>query len=203
MSQVNLLPPELRAREATRRLTGIVIVAGVIALGLIGVFYFFQVMNESRAQDDLAAQQAVNAQLQAQATGLQKYADLQSQLEGKQQLVNTVFVGEISWSGVLADISQIIPADAYLTSMNGSIAATGTEPTTGVSSIIGAMTFGGVSNTTEPLASWLTKLDEVHGWTNAWMSSANEEAAFSRTYTFSSGVDLTTEAATTRGKGGT
>jgi len=55
VSQVNLLPSELRAREATRRLTSVVVIVGVIVLGLVGLFYFFQVMNLSRARDDLAA----------------------------------------------------------------------------------------------------------------------------------------------------
>ena len=34
MTQVNLLPSELRAREATRRLTSVVVIVGVLVLGL-------------------------------------------------------------------------------------------------------------------------------------------------------------------------
>ncbi len=201
MTQVNLLPPELRAREATRRLTGIVIVVGAIVLGLIGVFFFLEVMSLSRAQDHLAQQQAANAQLQAQVNGLQEFAQLQSELEAKKTLVNTVFVAEVSWSGVLADLSLIIPSDAYLTSMNGALTPPGTTPTTGATSLIGNMSFAGVSLQTEPIASWLTKLEGVDGWVNSWMSSAGEQVPFSKTYTFNSGVDLTIAAATPRGRG--
>jgi Tfp pilus assembly protein PilN len=201
MTQVNLLPPELRAREATRRLTSVAIVVGVVVLVLIGLFYFLQVMNLSRAEDDLASQEGVNAQLQAQVNDLQRFQELQSQLQAKQQLVSSVFVDEVSWSGVLVDISNMIPSDAYLTSLTGSVLAP-TTPATGGTALIGNMSFAGVVRETDPLASWLTKLEQVDGWVNAWMTSATENAPFSRIYTFNSGIDLTLDAATTRGRGG-
>jgi Tfp pilus assembly protein PilN len=205
MTQVNLLPSELRAREATRRLTSVVVIVGVLVLGLVGLFYFFQVMNLSRARDDLAAQEGVNSQLQAQVNDLQRFQELQNQLEAKQALVDSVSVSEVSWSTVLVDISQVIPSDAYLTSLTGSIAgATATPtptPTTGGTTLIGNISFTGVVRETDPLATWLTRLEQVDGWENAWMTSATEQAPFSRIYTFNSGVDLSVEATTGQGKG--
>lgn len=200
MTQVNLLPSELRAREATRRLTSVVVIVGVIVLGLVGLFYFFQVINLSRAQDDLAAQEGVNQQLQAQVNDLQRFQELQNQLEVKQALVKSVFVGEVSWSNVLVDISHVIPSDAYLTSLTGLIAAPAT-PTTGGATLIGNISFTGVVKETVPLATWLTRLEQVDGWENAWMTSATENAPFSRIYTFNSGLDISVDAATRRGKG--
>jgi len=201
MTQVNLLPPELRAREATRRLTSVVVIVGVIVLGLVGLFYFFQVMNLSRAQDDLAAQEGVNRQLQAQVNDLQRFQELQNQLEAKQELVNSVFVGEVSWSTVLVDISQVIPSEAYLTSLTGSTSPATAAPTTAGAPLIGNIAFTGVVRETDPLASWLTRLEQVDGWVNAWMTSATEDSPFSRIYTFNSGIDLSLDAATMRGKG--
>jgi Tfp pilus assembly protein PilN len=201
MTQVNLLPSELRAREATRRLTSVVVIVGVLVLGLVGLFYFFQVMNLSRARDDLAAQEGVNRQLQAQVNDLQRFQELQNQLQAKQALVNSVFVGEVSWSNVLVDISRVIPSEAYLTNLTGSTAAETATPTTGGATLIGNISFTGVVRETGPLASWLTRLEQVDGWENAWMTSAAENAPFSRVYTFSSGIDLSLEAATTRGRG--
>jgi len=201
MTQVNLLPPDLRAREATRRLTSVVVIVGVIVLGLVGLFYFFQVMNLSRAQDDLAAQEGVNRQLQAQVNDLQRFQELQNQLEAKQELVNSVFIGEVSWSTVLVDVSQVIPSEAYLTSLTGSTSPATPAPTTTGAPLIGNISFTGVVRETDPLASWLTRLEQVDGWVNAWMTSATEESPFSRIYTFNSGLDLSLGAATRRGKG--
>jgi Tfp pilus assembly protein PilN len=202
MTQVNLLPPELRAREATRRQTGLVVLVGLVLIGLIGVFYFLQVLSLSHAQDDLAAQEGVNAQLQAQVRDLQQFAELQNQLAARQQLLATVFTDEVSWSGVLVDVSRIIPSDGYLTSLTGSIGGpSATAPTSGPT-IIGSMSFAGVMRQTDPLATWLTRLEQVNGWVNAWLSSATESAPFSKIYTFDSGIDLTANATTQRGRAG-
>lgn len=200
MTQVNLLPPELRAREVTRRQFSIVVVVGVIVLGLVGLFYFFQVMNLSRAQDDLAAQEADNAQLQAQIADLQRFADLQAQLAARQVLVRTVFAGEVSWFGALLDVSRVIPTNAYLTSLSASISAVPVEGAAGTT-LVGTIDFTGQVLQTDTLASWLTRLEQVDGWVNAWFNSATESAPFTRIYTFSSGVDLTAEATTRRGSG--
>jgi hypothetical protein len=63
------------------------------------------------------------------------------------------------------------------------------------------MTFAGVANQTETIATWITRLEEVQGWVNAWVNSAQEDAPGSRIYTFSNGLDLTQEAVTERGQG--
>jgi len=207
VSQVNLLPPELRERQAIRRNTSLVVVLGLAALALIGLFYFFQLQRQSQAESDLADQQERNAQLQSQIDALSQFADLQAELAAKEQLVATIFVNEVSWSSALLDVSRVIPDASYLTNLTGQISATiagevatpsgGTPETT----LIGNMSFAGVANQTETIATWITRLEEVQGWVNAWVNSAQEDAPSSRIYTFSNGLDLTQEAATARGQG--
>jgi Tfp pilus assembly protein PilN len=210
VSQVNLLPPELRQRQAVRRATSIVVLVGLALLALIGVFYFLQVQQLSGAQDDLEAQQARNGELEGQIAGLQEFADLQAELVAKQQLLTTIFVNEVSWSSALLDVSRVIPDAQYLTNLTGQltsvIPAEGVPTTTGgtpATTLIGAMTFAGVASETETIATWLTRLEQVQGWVNAWVNSATQDAPFSRIYTFQNGLDLTQEAATERGLGGT
>ena len=208
MSQINLLPPELRQRQAIRRNTSFVIVVGLVVLALIGLFYFVQVQRLSQTQSDLADQQDRNANLQSQIAALSQFADLQAELAAKQQLVATIFVNEVSWSSALLDVSRVIPDASYLTNLTGQITPTvvgeaATGPTGGApeGSLIGNMTFAGVANQTETIATWITRLEEVQGWVNAWVNSAQENAPSSRIYTFSNGLDLTQEAATARGQG--
>ena len=208
MSQVNLLPSELRERQAIRRTTSLVVAAGLAVLALIGIFYFFQVHRFSQAQSDLEAQQSRNAQLQTRIDSLQEFADLQAELASKEALVGEIFVNEVSWSSALLDVSRVIPDASYLTNLTGQITPTvvgevATEPTGGTpeTTLIGNMTFAGVANQTETIATWITRLEEVQGWVNAWVNSAQEDAPFSRIYTFSNGLDLTLEAATARGQG--
>jgi Tfp pilus assembly protein PilN len=204
VSQVNLLPPELRQRQKTRRRTSALAAAGLAVLALIGMFYFLQTQKLADAQDDLAAQTARNAELQGQIAELQPFANLQAELAAKQQLVVTLFHNEVSWSSVLLDVSRVIPDASYLSSMNGQIVAvpgavTGTTPDT---TLIGSMTFQGFALQTETIATWLTRLEQVQGWVNAWVTGASEDAPFSDRYSFASGLDLTSEAATERGQGG-
>ena len=207
MSQVNLLPPELRQRQAIRRNTSLVIVVGLAVLALIGLFYFFQMQRLSQTQSDLADQQERNANLQSQIDALSQFADLQAELAAKQQLVATIFVNEVSWSSALLDVSRVIPDASYLTNLTGQItptvagevaAPTGGTPET---TLIGNMSFAGVANQTETIATWITRLEEVQGWVNAWVNSAQENAPSSRIYTFSNGLDLTRVAATACGQG--
>jgi Tfp pilus assembly protein PilN len=208
VSQVNLLPPELRERQAIRRTTSLVAAAGLGVLALIGIFYFFQVQRLSEVQSDLEAQGSRNAQLERQINSLQMFADQQAELASKEALLGEIFVNEVSWSGALLDVSRVIPDASYLTNLTGQItptvvgeAATGATGVTPDASLIGNMTFAGVANQTETIATWLTRLEEVRGWVNAWVNSAQEDAPFSRIYTFSNGLDLTQDAATARGQG--
>jgi Tfp pilus assembly protein PilN len=205
VSQVNLLPPELRQRLAIRRATSLVVAAALGALALIGVFYFLQIQRLASAQDDLDEQQARNAELQSQIEGLQQFADLQAELAAKQQLLSTIFVNEVSWSSALLDVSRVIPDASYLTNLTGQITALaeGVEPPTEAPdpALIGTMTFQGVAQEIDTIATWITQLEQVQGWVNAWVTSAQEDAPFSNIYTFSNGLDLTQEAATARGQG--
>lgn len=208
MSQVNLLPPELRQKQAVRRRTMLAAGAGAGVLALIVLFYFFQTMRLSSAQDELTAQEQTNGQLNAQIAELQPYAQLQATLAAKQGLVDVLYVNEVSWASVLLDVSRVIPDESYLTNLTGQITApTGTQvgaaPTTElVPDMIGNVSFSGVALETETIASWLTRLEDIQGWVNPWVNNAQETGELTRIYTFEGAVDLTVEATTDRGSGG-
>ncbi len=204
MSQVNLLPPELRQRQATRRTTSLAVLAGLAALAIVGFFWFLRSAELSRKQEELRAQQQVNSQVQAQIAELQKFGDLQSQLQAKKQLLSSVYANEVSWSGILLDVSRVIPADAYLTNFTGQITATtgaaGTDTTGAPTGLVGSLSFTGSVKGADTLAAWLTRLEQVRGWVNAWANSASESGPFTRIYQFTSGVDLSQDVVTKRGK---
>jgi Tfp pilus assembly protein PilN len=202
VSQVNLLPPELRERQAIRRRTSLAAVLGIGVIVLVGAFYLLQAQRLAAVEDDLAAQQDRNEQLRGQIGELQQFADLQAELAAKQGLVDTLFLNEVSWSSALLDVSRVIPDASYLTNLTGQVAAAAVEPVEGQTPLIGSMTFQGAALETETIATWLTRLEQIEGWVNPWVTSAQESAPFSGIYTFSSGLDLTVSAATERGQGG-
>ena len=49
---------------------------------------------------------------------MQQYATLQTEAESAQALLTTVYANELSFSGVLLDLSRVIPSDAALTSLH-------------------------------------------------------------------------------------
>jgi Tfp pilus assembly protein PilN len=203
VSQVNLLPPELRARQKVKQLTTLIIGAGAAIIVLLLAFWFLQGQKLAGVNDDIAAQNLTNSGLQTQIDQLQEFAQLQADAAAQQALLATAYTGEVSFSQMLMDLSRTIPSDAYLDSFNATLTAqvpgqVSTTPTT----FVGGFSAGGGADGFESLASWLTRLESVKGWVNPWLSSATETAANTGLYTFSSGVDLTQDALTARGRAG-
>jgi Tfp pilus assembly protein PilN len=201
VSQVNLLPPELRQKQATRRTTSLALAAGLAALAVVVLFSFIKSAQLSQKQEQLAAQEAVNSRVSAQIAELQRFGQLQAELRTKQELITTVFANEVSWSGILLDVARVIPADAYLTSFSGQTAPPTTDASGASTGLVGSLTFSGSVKGADTLAAWLTRLEQVHGWVNAWANSANESGPFTKIYQFSSGVDLSQDVLTKRGRG--
>ncbi|MGZ5297260.1 MAG: PilN domain-containing protein [Actinomycetota bacterium] len=204
MSQVNLLPPELRARQKTKQLTTLLVGAGVALIVLLMGFWFLQGQKLAGVDDDVAAQNLTNSGLQTQIDQLQEFQQLQEQAAVQLALLTKAYAGEVSFSQMLMDLSRTIPSDAYLDSFNAALAApatAGSVPTT-TTSFVGSFTASGASDGLESLASWLTRLESVKGWVNPWFSSATETAANSGLYTFSGGGDLSQDTLTARGREG-
>lgn len=201
MTQVNLLPPELRQRQATQRTTLFVGLCGAAALALVLVFSFMQSAQLQQAEDELAQQQDANARVSKQITQLQEFGDLQQELATKQQLMGQVYRNEVSWSGVLLDLSRVIPSEAYLTNLTGTTSGTEALGEGTAAGIVGSLSFTGAVKGADTLAEWLNRLEQVDGWVNAWASSASETGPFTRIYQFQSGVDLSGDVLTRRGRG--
>jgi Tfp pilus assembly protein PilN len=202
VSQVNLLPPDILEAQRWRRLTGFVVAGGAVVLGLIFLFYLMQVGTLGGVRDDIEAQEATNAQLRQQIADLQRFEDLQVRAQAKQQLLASAFTGEASFSGLLMDMSRVIPSDAAL----NSLAVTVTPPTAdaeaeaGATGFVGTITTAGSADSFDTLSTWLTRLEQVQGWVNPWMSSISREGDTGTIYTFASGVDLTADVLTERGR---
>jgi Tfp pilus assembly protein PilN len=197
VSEVNLLPPDILAEQRQRRMAGVVALAGLGVLVLIGLFYLLQANKLAGIRADIEDQQRTNAELQREIDQLQEFDQLRAQAQAKQELLNEVFANEISFSGLLMDVSRVIPSTAALTSMSAS--AEEPTPTTGGPTLLtGRIDVSGLALDYDTLHAWLTRLERVRGWVNPWITSIADPEAGPITYT--SGVDLTTAALTPRGR---
>lgn len=203
MSQVNLLPREILQRQRMRRLSYLIGLAAAALVALIFLFYLVQVGTLGGVREDIDQQERTNQGIQAQIQTLQEFEDLRAEAQRKQELLDAAFAGEMSFSGVLTDVSRLIPGTAFLNEMSIQMTAPAqpTEPDVPATTptFVGAISFGGVSTEYDTVADLLTRLERVEGWVNPWVQSAAE--AEGTGVTFTTGVDLSEDVLTQRGRG--
>jgi Tfp pilus assembly protein PilN len=222
MTQVNLLPGDVKERQLTRRLTAAVILAVGAVVALLLVVFVLQAAKLSDATHKLQAQEAVNAELGTKITQLKPVADLKDQVAAREALTATALDGEILWSGVMRDVSMVIPDKVWLSGMVGSLnapavaaapAAPAVAPSPGASptpapslapvgpALVGTIQFQGFAEDHPSVAQWLTRLEKVTGWANPWISNATEsETDGSTTIQWTGSLDLTVAATVQGGK---
>ncbi|HET6771267.1 MAG TPA: PilN domain-containing protein [Actinomycetota bacterium] len=193
--RVNLLPGEVRERQRVRRRGGAVAAVGVVALAALGAFYFLQQMRLNDLKQDLAAQQAENDRLRGEIAELQEFDQQQRELAASQDLLNTLLADEVRWSGVLRDISLVIPGQTWLTTLNGQLTQTeGTVQATEPSGLIGQISFNGFGLSHRAVALWLTRLEDVEGFANPWVSTSQKtEIGLQEVVQFTSTTDLSAQ----------
>lgn len=173
MTQVNLLPSDVRQRLKTRQLTVLVGMVGAIVVAALLFFFVLQSGKLASANNDLAAAKATNSQLQGQIDSLQRYKVLDDQVTAQQTTVQTAKSGTVEFSGVLHDISMVIPSTVYVTGMTGTLSlgdGAATQPNSG--NVIGNIQFQGSASDHLAVATWLTRLAQVNGWNNSWITAS-------------------------------
>jgi len=202
MSRVNLLPSDIKKGQQLRRRTALVAIGGAAIIGLILLLWVFQGMRLSSVNDEIKAQEQTNATLQQEIGDLQKYEDLQVEAQQQEELLATAYANEVAYSGVLVDVSKVIPPDMYLTSYSSVIDTAAVASTESTTTFVGTMAFSGSTLHFDSLSTWLTRLEEVEGWENPWTSNISQDAEVAGAYTFDTTVDMTQDALTQRGQGG-
>jgi Tfp pilus assembly protein PilN len=202
MSRVNLLPSEIKKGQQVRRRAALVAIIGAAVIGVIIVLWLIQSMRLAQVNDDIEAQNRTNQSLQADIDELQRFEELQTEAQQQQTLLESAYANEVAYSGVLVDVSKVIPNDSYLASFSSSLDTAAAPSTDGTTTFVGTMTFTGSSLHFESLSVWLTRLEQVQGWANPWMSNISADANTPGAYTFDTSVDLTQDALTQRGLAG-
>jgi Tfp pilus assembly protein PilN len=193
--RINLLPPEIHERQQARRRTIAVASIGLIVLVALGAFYVLQTFRLSDVEDDIQAQETSNGELQAQISDLQDIAQLEQQIATTRGLLDSLLADRVIWSGVLRDVSQVIPSQAWLDGLTGSAGAPAdstVEPTPPTSGLVGQIQFSGFAFEHRDVALWLTRLEDVRGFINPWLATSTKtDVGGTEVVQFTSTVDLT------------
>jgi Tfp pilus assembly protein PilN len=200
VSQVNLLPPDIQRGQRVRRVTLAVLAAGAVIVALVFAFYLLQAQSLSSVNDDIRAQESTNQAFENEIADLQRFEDLQVRAQQEQALLNTAYANEVAYSGLLMDLSRVIPSDAYLASFDVTTSAP-TAPTGDETApaFVGTINTSGTGASFETLSLWLTSLEQIQGWANPWMPSITQSGSVTGAYDFTTSVDLTQDVLTARG----
>jgi Tfp pilus assembly protein PilN len=183
MRQIDLLPSVYAEQRRERRSLSMIIVGGLVVLLILVAYWFMLGGQVSEAESDLAAAQQRNAQLETQIAELQRFADLEAEVQAKEIALTGVMSGDVAWPSVLTEVAMVIPGEVWLTDLTASAGLTegatpvGTEtasvrvtqdqPTGRVQFVGGSLTMPGVSE-------WLIRLSGTKGFSAAWLNSAKE-----------------------------
>ena len=127
--RIDLLPRELVEQRLVRRQRSGIGAGFLVLLALLGLWYVLESRTLDRAQDKADQERAVATGLRAQRAQLQPLADLEAQIAAAEQLRTSVYRSEIRFSGVMRDISAIVPEDVWLTSMDVAFSNAGNAAT--------------------------------------------------------------------------
>lgn len=193
--RINLLPPEVFERQQARRRTVGVAAVGFIVLVALGAFFVLQTFRLSDVEDDIQAQETSNGELQGQINELQDIAQLEQQIATTRGLLDSLLADRVMWSGVLQDVSVVIPSEAWLEGLTGTAGAPAgstVEATAPTSGLVGQIQFSGFAFEHRDVALWLTRLEDVRGFLNPWLASSTKtDVGGTEVVQFTSTVDLT------------
>jgi hypothetical protein len=144
--RIDLLPRKLVEERLVRRQRTGIGAGFLVLLAALGVWYVLETQALHDAQAETDQERATATGLRAQRAELQPLADLEAQIAASERLRASVYRNEIRFSGVMRDISAIVPDDVWLTSM--AVAFTDTATTSKAGTGTAASTGGAAPATT-------------------------------------------------------
>jgi hypothetical protein len=148
--RIDLLPRGLVTQRVMRRQRSGVGAGILVLLAVLGLWYVLERRELAEAHEQADQQRAVATGLRAQRVRLQPLADLEAQIDAADQLKASVYKREIRFSGVMRDISAIVPNDVWLTSMSVAFRGDANASGTGASSSSTTTPAGGAAATITP-----------------------------------------------------
>jgi type IV pilus assembly protein PilN len=197
LPRVNLLPPEIGEKRRLQQVQAALVLAVVASVGAV-VFLDMQGGHKvAAAKEQLSSATADNARLTQQ---LAQYSDVKATsaaLVANQNLLNQAMSTQVQWSGYLADLSVVLPANTWLTSVTFSsqLAAGSLSTPAQATPTIGNVTFNGIAIKWSDVAAWLDSLQPERGLADVYFSNASESyIGATKTVAFQASANLTSQA---------
>lgn len=124
LPQVNLLPPEVRAKRAAGHARRWMLLALAIAVAVSGLAYLYALMESRTAGQELATAEAETAALVAEQATLAHVPRVLDEWDNVVRAQNYAMVGEVLWAPYLRAMTAVMPVEVGL----GSISITSVRP---------------------------------------------------------------------------
>lgn len=127
MRAVNLIPADSKSSPAGRSGGGVYLLLGGLALLVVLVGAVVAAGNTaSQRRSELARVEARATDAEARAAALAPYTRFTQMREARVQTVSSLVSSRFDWSSVFHEIARVIPRDAWLTGMKGTVGDGGT-----------------------------------------------------------------------------
>ena len=208
MRRIELLPETYLQKQRERRSIGLVLVAGLLVLLLLLVWWVKLGFDVNDANEELTAIEAENADLQQQIAALQRFADLEAEVEEKRNALITVMAGDIDWPVLMTEVAMAVPGEVWLRSLTASAGATeGASPVPTETAPVrvsdktptGRIAFEGTSLSMPGVAKWLIRQEISERFEAVFLSDATLTDEFgTEAFNFSSTLELNERALSER-----
>ena len=197
MKRIDLLPPEQRVKASRERgllWAILILVAIVVALGLVYVWQNRQVADKQAEFDGLTAETSA---VQQQAVALRPYAEIQTTRTAMTQTAKGIYDSRVPWSTILQEVSLVIPENVRLQSLSGTVPASmlpgpAVPPAAaGAAAATTDLTFTGTSYTHKDVAEFMTRLGLIPQLSDVQLASSTGAAATGTTGTTGTAVTPT------------
>lgn len=165
VARVNLLPPEIIEGRRFKRAQGGMALAVVASVALVGGGYLLAQADTTRAQEELATEQALTAALQAEAAEFAEVPAILASVDRAETALDTAMATDIEWYRYLSQIGLSTPDSVWFRSMTFTALAPGalsSDPLAPQDAVAEISTTGRALAYVD-VAAWLDALDGVPG----------------------------------------
>lgn len=179
MTRIDLIPPEVVEKHRSRRIIMIMLIIFASAFGIALLVYLITMSQNIMAGNRVEVIKNENVKVQGYAEKLKPYQDRKKALDERQAIIDKMTADQVQWSGILNDISMVVPNDIWLRDikmdLSEILAAKDSTSAAAKTAPKPPITIVGYAFNHAAVARWLVHLNEINQFRGVWLDYATEQ----------------------------